>query len=41
MVAWCEFLLGVKVPKVKVKGYQLVRVERPEDIKQHLEEAMS
>ena len=36
--AWFELLLGVKVPEMKANGYQTTEVERPEYIKQYLDE---
>ena len=38
VAAWFELLLGVKVPEMKANGYQTTEVERPEYIKQYLDE---
>lgn len=40
VAAWFEILLGVKVPEVKAKDYQIGDVEKPEYIKQYLDDAM-
>jgi hypothetical protein len=40
VAAWFEILLGVKVPEVKSKDYQIEEIDRPNYIKQYLEEAM-
>lgn len=40
VAAWFEILLGVKVPEVKENGYQIEEIDRPEYIKEYLEDAM-
>lgn len=40
VAAWFEILLDIKIPEVKVKDYQIEETQRPEYIKQYLEEAM-
>ncbi len=40
VAAWFEILLGVKVKEVKSKDYQIEEIDRPEYIKQYLEDAM-
>ena len=40
VAAWFEILLGETVPEVKVKDYQIEEVDRPEYIKEYLEDAM-
>ena len=40
VAAWFEILLGVKVPEVKANDYQIEEIDRPEYIKQYLEDAM-
>lgn len=37
---WFEILLGIKVPEVRVKYYKLLEVDRPQYIKEYLEDAM-
>ena len=38
VAAWFEILLGVKVPEEKAKDYQIEEIDRPEYIKDYLEE---
>lgn len=40
VAAWFEILLGVKILEVKAKDYQIEETEKPEYIKQYLEDAM-
>ncbi len=40
VAAWFEILLGVKVPELNAKDYQIEETDRPEYIKQYLEDAM-
>ena len=40
VAAWFEILLGVKVPELKAKDYQIEETDRPEYIKEYLEDAM-
>lgn len=40
VAAWLEILLDIHVPEIKVTGYSFEEVERPEYIKQYLEDAM-
>lgn len=40
VAAWFEILLGVNVPELKADGYQVETSERPEYIKEYLEDAM-
>lgn len=40
VAAWFEILLGVKVPEAKANDYQIEEIDRPEYIKQYLEDAM-
>lgn len=40
VAAWFEILLGVKVPEQKAKDYQIEETDRPEYIKDYLEDAM-
>lgn len=40
VAAWFEILLGKTVPEVKAKDYQIEEVDRPEYIKEYLEDAM-
>lgn len=40
IAAWLEILLGVKVPEAKAKDFQTEKVDRPEYIKQYLNDAM-
>ena len=40
VAAWFEILLGVKVPEMKADFYQIEEIDRPEYIKQYLEDAM-
>ena len=40
VAAWFEILLGVKVPEERAKDYQTEEVDRPEYIKQYLDDAM-
>lgn len=40
VAAWFEILLGVKVPEVIVSAYKSIEVEKPEYIKEYLEDAM-
>ena len=40
VAAWFEILLGETVPEVKVKDYQIEEIDRPEYIKEYLEDAM-
>lgn len=40
VAAWFELLLGIKVPEMKANGYQTTEVERPDYIKQYLEETI-
>lgn len=40
VAAWFEILLGVKVPEQKASGYKVWDVERPQYIKDYLEEVM-
>lgn len=40
VAAWLEILLGVKVPEMKIKDFKIEEVERPEYIKEYLEDAM-
>ena len=40
VAAWFEILLGVKVPEGKAKGYKIEVTDRPEYIKQYLEDIM-
>ena len=40
VAAWFEILLDVKVPEHRAKDYQIEEIERPEYIKQYLEDAM-
>ena len=41
VASWLEILLGIKVPEVKGKAYQIEQTYRPEYIKQYLEDAMN
>ena len=38
VAAWFEILLGVKVPELKAKDYQIEETDRPEYIKEYLED---
>lgn len=40
VAAWFEILLGEKIPEAKAKDYQIEHTDRPEYIKQYLEDAM-
>lgn len=40
VAAWFEILLGVKVPEIVIDGYKITEVDRPDYIKQYLDEAM-
>ena len=40
VAAWFEILLGVEVPEAIAKDYQIENVDRPEYIKEYLEDAM-
>ncbi len=40
VAAWFEILLGVKILEVIVSDYQIIEMEKPEYIKQYLEDAM-
>lgn len=40
VAAWFEILLGEKIPEIKAKDYQIEHTDRPEYIKQYLEDAM-
>lgn len=40
VAAWFEILLGIKVPEMKAKDYQTEETDRPEYIKQYLDDAM-
>ncbi len=37
---WFEIFLGIKVPEVKITGYDIEELQRPKYIKQYLEEAI-
>ena len=40
VAAWFEILLDVEVPELKAKDYQIEKTDRPEYIKEYLEDAM-
>lgn len=40
IAAWFEILLGIKVPEVRLNGLQIDEIDRPEYIKQYLEDTM-
>lgn len=40
VAAWLEILLDIEVPEIKVEGYHIENIERPEYIKEYLEEIM-
>lgn len=40
VAAWFEILLGVNVPEIKVRDYDIEEIQRPTYIKQYLEDAM-
>lgn len=40
VAAWLEILLGVKVPEVRLEDYRIIEANRPEYIKEILEEIM-
>lgn len=40
VAAWFEILLGIKIPEIKSNEYKLQEIERPEYIKQYLDDAM-
>lgn len=40
VASWFEILLGVKVPEMKANDYQTEEIDRPEYIKQYLDDAM-
>ena len=40
VAAWFEILLGIKVPEMKARDYQTEETDRPEYIKQYLDDAM-
>ena len=40
VAAWLEILLGIEVPEMKAKDYQVEKTTRPEYIKEYLEDAM-
>ncbi|MBQ9280285.1 MAG: hypothetical protein IJ215_04510 [Clostridia bacterium] len=40
VAAWFEIMLGVSVPEVKFENYLIEKVDRPEYVKEYLEDAM-
>ena len=40
VAAWFEILLNVKIPELEIKDHKIIEMERPEYIKEYLEDAM-